>query len=127
MVSMGTSVDQPRTDQPIAEAIGDLLRKHQGLPMGRISFSAFAEEVGGWDVSTLRRMVSGKITLQPEAVEAMASRLGVPPDYFMEYRAWQVREGLKRHPEIADIVYDDLIIEIRARDERKGLVAPRPK
>ncbi len=37
----------------------------------------------------LRRQIYAERTLQPQAIEAMATALGVPPEYFKEYRQYR--------------------------------------
>ena len=114
----------PRTAQPFPEALGELLRAQQGDPMGLISLRAFFSQIDGYGYDALRKMVRGELTLQPAAVEAMAGALGVPPDHFLEYRAWQLQEGLRRHPELSDKVYEMLMAGFALLDERKGLTSP---
>lgn len=115
---------QPHTNQPFPEALGDLLRAQQADPIGIISLRALFSQIEGYSYDALRKMVRGELTLQPAAIEAMAAALGVPPEYFLEYRAWQLQEGLKRHPELADKVYDMLMASFELLDERKGFMSP---
>ncbi len=44
----------------------------------------------GGEYETLLKQVAGERTLQPEAIEAMASALHVTPEYFLEYRRHQI-------------------------------------
>ena len=106
------------TSAPFAQALGELLRARQGDPLGMISLRAFFSQIEGYSYDALRKMVRGQLTLQPEAIEAMASALGVAPEYFLEYRAWQLQEGLRRHPEVADEVYEMLAATFALLDER---------
>lgn len=106
-----------RTTRPFAEALGELLRAQQGDPLGSISLRTFFAHIPEYSYDALRKMVRGKIPLQPQAIEAMAAALGVSPEYFLEYRAWQVRKGLKRHPELADEVYEKLMASFASADE----------
>lgn len=48
-------------------------------------------------------------------IEKIARALGVAPDYFLEYRAYTVREVARRYPDLADSVYDLLIEAARLR------------
>jgi hypothetical protein len=106
-----------RTTRPFPEALGGLLRVQQGDPLGSISLRSFFAQIPDYSYDALRKMVRGTIPLQPQAIEAMAIALGVSPEYFVEYRAWQVREGLKRRPELADQVYEKLMASFAAADE----------
>jgi hypothetical protein len=123
---MNESLDTHRTatDRPFAEAMGDLLRTQQADPIGIISLRALFSQIEGYSYDALRKMVRGELTLQPAAIEAMAAVLGVPPEYFLEYRAWQLQEGLRRHPELADKVYEMLMASFALLDERKGFMSP---
>ena len=114
---------QPHTNQPFPEALGDLLRAQQADPIGIISLRALFVQIEGYSYDALRKMVRGELTLQPAAIEAMAAVLGVPPEYFLEYRAWQLQEGLRRHPELSDKVYDMLMACFALLDERKGFTS----
>jgi hypothetical protein len=102
-------MQKTRTDRPFAEALGDLLRVQQKDPLGMISLRAFFAHIPGYSYDALRKMVRGQLALQPQAIEAMAHELGIEPEYFLEYRAWQLQEGLDRYPEVADEVYEKLM------------------
>jgi hypothetical protein len=108
-----------RTNRPFAEALGDLLRIKQQDPLGMISLRAFFAHIPGYSYDALRKMVRGQLALQPQAIEAMAHELGVDAEYFLEYRAWQLQEGLERHPEVADEVYEELMSIFNQLDAKK--------
>jgi hypothetical protein len=124
MSNKAEALAKTRTDRPFPEALGELLRVQQGDPLGMISLSAFFSQIGGYSYDALRRMVRGELTLQPQAIEAMAAVLGVAPEYFLEYRSHQLQEGLRRHPELADVVYEMLMASFALLDERQGLTSP---
>jgi hypothetical protein len=131
---MDEGADIQRSGQsvrPFPEALGELLRVQQGDPLGSISLRTFFAQIPEYSYDALRKMVRGKMSLQHKAIEAMANVLGVAPEYFVEYRAWQVREGLKRHPELADEVYEKLMDSFAKLDEsegpKRGGVKPSPR
>jgi hypothetical protein len=78
---------------------------------------AFFAQISGYGYDTLRKMVRGQLTLQPEAIKAMATVLGVPPEYFLEYRSWQIQDGLRRHPQATDDIYDVLMKSFARLDD----------
>jgi hypothetical protein len=117
--------ERKQTTRPFPQALGELLRFQQQDPLGTVNLRTFFAQIPEYSYDALRKMVRGKLPLQPQAIEAMAAVLGVLPDYFVEYRAWQVREGLKRHPETADQVYEMLMASFALLDERKGLKETR--
>ena len=45
-----------------------------------------------------------------EVIEKMAAVLDVEPSYFVEYRQWQVREATRLHAELAEAVYDTVML-----------------
>ena len=47
-------------------------------------------------------------------IEKFAQALGVSPDYFIEWRAWAVREIARQQPELIDDIYD-LLVELARR------------
>ena len=49
-----------------------------------------------------------------EAIRKISRALNVEPDYWMEYRAYRVREIAKKHPDLASSVYDLLVNMARA-------------
>jgi hypothetical protein len=123
MVSSFTMVSSEHqyTQKPFAEALGDLLRERQASgPLGRISLRPFFAQVDGFQYEYLRKMVMGERPLRPEAIEAMAAVLEVPPDYFREYREWRIGEDMRRHPELVGLIYELVLAEARVLDERKG-------
>ena len=42
-------------------------------------------------------------------METIASALEMPPDYFLEYRAWKIQEIMTERPELVSGVYDRLV------------------
>ncbi len=76
----------------------------------------FFRRLEGWEYETLRKQVAGERTLQPEAIEAMASALHVTPEYFLEYRRHQIEKSISDHPELVDLVYDLLVSRSKSLD-----------
>lgn len=48
-------------------------------------------------------------------LEKIASTLGVEPDYFLEYRAWRVRQVALTDPDLVDDLYDLMLETLRLR------------
>ena len=95
----------------------DLLRERQQLPKGRINLRTFCAGIAEYDYSTLRKMITGAIRLQPRAMELMAEALDVPPETFLEYQVFQITEALEAHPEICPYVYRIVLTRARIMDE----------
>ena len=62
------------SSKPFADALAELLRQESGDPRARINLREFFRRLEGWEYETLRKQVAGERALQPEAIEAMASR-----------------------------------------------------
>ena len=95
----------------------DLLREKQQLPKGRINLRTFCAEITEYDYSTLRKMITGTIRLQPRAMELMAQALDVPPETFLEYQVFQITEALEAHPEICPYIYRTVLGRARIMEE----------
>ena len=106
----------------------ELLREKQQLPKGRINLRTFCAEIAEYDYSTLRKMITGAIRLQPRAMELMAQALDVPPETFLEYQVFQITECLEAHPEICPYVYRTVLGRARIMDEleAEGGATDRP-
>ncbi len=83
---------------------------------GRINLRRFCRRVEGWEYENLRRQIYAERTLQPQAIEAMATALGVPPEYFKEYRQYQMQQVISDHPDLADVVYDLVLGRAKSLD-----------
>jgi hypothetical protein len=99
------------------DLFADLLRERQGLPKDRINLRTFCAEISEYDYSTLRKMITGTIRLQPRAIELMAQALEVPPETFLEYQVFQITECLGAHPEICPYVYRTVLTRARIMEE----------
>jgi len=95
----------------------DLLREKQQLPKGRINLRTFCAGIAEYDYSTLRKMITGTIRLQPRAMELIAQALDVPPETFLEYQVFQITECLEAHPESCPYVYRTVLGRARIMDE----------
>jgi anthranilate phosphoribosyltransferase len=118
---MGGSLIHPTdhpsyTQRPFAEALSELLQRERGDKAGRVNLREFFSRVSGWEYETLRKQISGERTLKPEAMEAMAEALGVPAEYFLEYRRHQIEESITAHPELVDLFYDLLVSRAKSLD-----------
>ena len=74
-------------------------------------------QIAEYDYSTLRKMITGTIRLQPRAIELMAQALEVPPETFLEYQVFQIEECLEAHPEICPYIYRTVLTRARIMDE----------
>lgn len=115
-----------RSNRPAKAALADLLRERgQANEVGNVRFERFYKAVeelkAGYGAKHLRRMVDGGRPLQPDAIEAMARVLDVEPEYFLEYRVWQIGKVLERHPDAEELLYD---IAMDVAEDRDGA---RPK
>ena len=91
------------TDRPFVEEVPRLLRE-RGL-----SLRALAREVGvtNGHLSRVLRRVNYK-TAGPELARRVAIALGLPPDYFPEYRTGFVLERLRTDAVLCDELYAKL-------------------
>jgi hypothetical protein len=94
------------SDEPFAVALGKILQDRYVDQFGRFSFTAFLRAVGGLTPEGLRLQIIGDRTLQPETMIRVATVLGIPPEFFLEYRVWWVGDFLERRPELATQVYE---------------------
>ncbi len=104
------------TQKPFAEALNDLLRQERGDPQARVNLREFFGRVKGWEYETLRKQITGERTLKADAIEAMAEALGVPPEYFQEYRRGQIEQAITTHPELVDLFYDLMVSRAKSLD-----------
>lgn len=75
------------TIQPFPIALGELIvEQDYATRNGTPNWSAFAARLDHVHYETLRRVVAGKRTPSPPMIEECARVLGVPPEYFLEYR-----------------------------------------
>jgi len=95
-----SAVDRALTDRPFVEEVPRLLRE-RGL-----SIRALAREVGVTDghLSRVMRRVNYK-TAGPELARRVATALGLPADYFPEYRKGFVLERLRTDAVLCDELY----------------------
>ena len=56
-------------------------------------------------------------------MEQFAKALGIEPERFTEYCVYQVREAIKRHPELGALCYKSVMAEASRLDSFSG---PRP-
>ena len=84
----------PQTDEPITVALKPLMRER------KLTFRALAELTRAHDAgaaaspSPTCALTSGREHPSPRSLELIAATLGIQPDYFPEYRLWQLRDQL---------------------------------
>jgi transcriptional regulator with XRE-family HTH domain len=92
-----------RTELPLHESVPALL---EGA--GEIgSLRALADAVGH-HVSFLSRVLNGERRVTVELLEKVATALGVPSDYFPEYRELKVAAAVASDGDLRDCFYDEL-------------------
>ena len=94
--------------------------RSSSCPRGASTCAPSAPQISEYDYSTLRKMITGAIRLQPRAMELMAEALDVPPETFLEYQVFQITECLEAHPEICPYVYRTVLGRARIMDELAG-------
>ena len=99
--------------KPISEALSELMDARQMTPTD-------VWAAAGITHATLSRYLHGfrGIVLDHRGAETvckLARVFGVTPDYFVEYRAWRVREIARTNPELVEPLYDVLIGSARLR------------
>jgi transcriptional regulator with XRE-family HTH domain len=88
-------VEPPQTDQPITIALKPLMHER------KLTFRALADLTRSHDpkhrsvtFAYLCALTSGREHPSPRSLELIAASLGIQPDYFPEYRLWQLRDQL---------------------------------
>lgn len=72
------------TSKPFPQAVAELL-KEKGWSIRELSRRT--KEQDDWGaLSTIHLLLRGELRATPEAMEKIASALGVPPEHFAEYR-----------------------------------------
>jgi transcriptional regulator with XRE-family HTH domain len=88
----------PRTQRRFLEEVPALLAEHG------ISARELARRVGV-DQSYLAFVIGGRRSPSRRLLEGAAAALGLPPDYFREYREAIVLERIKADPALLDRIY----------------------
>jgi transcriptional regulator with XRE-family HTH domain len=96
-------VPSHRTNMAFADEVPRLLEE-RGWSMRRLAAEAGVERAYLWKVIRRRGYKSPSLRM----ARAVAVALGLPPDYFPEYRERTVIERVKRDPRIRDRVFDSL-------------------
>lgn len=108
-------MDKEWTMEPLAKSLKALMEA-RGISVTELWTQA---DLKG--PSAVYRYLSGERGKLPnsqlaESLEKMAPVLGVTPEYFLEWRAWKVREIVRRRPQLVKLVYDVLVEADRAMD-----------
>ena len=90
-----------RSTRPFVEELPDLL-KERGLSIRSVARSA---EVDPAHLSRVLRGDRGKV-ISPDLAGRVAVALGLPEDYFPEWREASIVERLRKDPEFRDRVYE---------------------
>ena len=109
-----------RSQRPISEALAELLHDRQ-MTQAELWSEA------GLSPGTVSRYLGGSRGTKIDArgartIERLAAVLEVEPRYFVEYRAWQMREVTFRNPGLMDDFYDLIVETARLR----GILQERP-
>jgi transcriptional regulator with XRE-family HTH domain len=91
-----------RTQRPFVEELPDLLRDRQ------LSVRQLARDTGvtSSHFSRLLRGIGYRTKPSKELAERVAIALGLPPDYFVEYREGVVLEAVRTRPRLREELYD---------------------
>jgi transcriptional regulator with XRE-family HTH domain len=93
-----------RTDVPIATTLPDLLRE-RGM-----SLRALGRSVGVSDAHLSRAVRgAGAKSVSGDLAGRVAQALGLPEDYFVEYRRWRLEAVLREDPAAVNWAYDRLV------------------
>jgi transcriptional regulator with XRE-family HTH domain len=95
----------PRRAQRTQESYRDELPRL--LAERGISYRKFAQAIGVTQ-SYLSRTLNAERTPSTRIIEAAAVQLGLPKDYFPEYREHVAVEALKRDGVLRDSIYDSV-------------------
>lgn len=93
-----------RTNTPFADEVPRLL-KERGWSIRRLALEAGVERGYLWKVIHRRRHK----TPSARMAESVAAALGLPPDYFPEYRESIVIDSVKRDSKARDEAFDRLV------------------
>lgn len=102
MGDTGRVADQ-RTQVPFVELLPALLEE-RGLSLNATARAAGVSQAFLWSVVNQRAYK----TPSPALVAKVACALGLPEDYFAEYRLAWVVERLRGDPDLLDALYDEL-------------------
>jgi hypothetical protein len=92
---------------PFDEALDALLKALQTEPLRTVSPRQFFLRVEGWGYDALRKMLTGENRLQPDALVAMAEASDglIEPEYWQEYRIFQIGEDFREFPNLEEAYY----------------------
>jgi hypothetical protein len=94
------------TQKPFAEALGEIMREQYGDRMGNFDLRPVLSQVETYSYEALRLMLKGQRSLKLEAIEGIATVIGVSPHYFVEYRRMWSAAMAERYPELAEELYE---------------------
>jgi transcriptional regulator with XRE-family HTH domain len=101
--SYSSLVASKRTDLPFADEVPRLLEE-RGWSMRRLAAESGVERAYLWKVIRRRGYKSPSVRM----AESVAVALGLPRDYFPEYREGVVIESVKHSPRVRDDFFDSL-------------------
>ena len=93
-----------RTNRPFIEELPRLAKERE-ISLRKL---AQAVDVNPSHLSRVLRRANHK-TPSAELVRRVAVALGLPPDYFPEFRSAAVQEEVRRNPRLRDELYDELL------------------
>jgi transcriptional regulator with XRE-family HTH domain len=88
-----------RTATPLGEELPQLAAE-RGLSVRKVAHQV------GVSQAHLSRVVLGKIPASGQLAGRIAETLGLPKDYFAEYRSWRLAEALRADPGLRDRLFD---------------------
>jgi transcriptional regulator with XRE-family HTH domain len=87
-VQVARNREMGTTDKRFRDALRDLiLAEGENVTLnGNVDYPRFVERLGGVSYETLRKALAGERKPSASLMEAVASALGISPEYFVEYR-----------------------------------------
>lgn len=108
----------PKSHEPMSTALAGLLEE-RGMTQAQLWRAA------GVSQGAISRYLSGTRGTRIDsrgarALEKVAGALDIGPEYFLEYRAWMVRQVALDDPGLADDLYDLMVETTRLRALSQG-------
>jgi hypothetical protein len=103
--------------EPFGQMAERLWAEKHGPRKGTVA--SLHREIAGMGYEGFRKMIDGQVVPRKDIMEQVAAVLDIDPREFPEYRLLQIHEACRRHPEIDQIFYEQ-IMETAARLDEKA-------
>jgi hypothetical protein len=96
-------------ERPFGQAL-DALARSKGYVnrLGNVNWADLARDIPGIHYETLRKALAGERQLDHDFLERLAEGLGVPADYFVEWRLWDAQ----RRFDPREVGYDEAVANL---------------